>query len=101
MGRWQLLQAILLFLGAPLWVGVFLFAALNAATGGGTAAPDGALLTLMLSTWAMLHAPKLSGYAEVLAQRAQQLVLKHIMGTVRTGLFAPVHGQVGQRFRAG
>ncbi|TCZ66078.1 glucans biosynthesis glucosyltransferase MdoH [Roseicella aquatilis] len=68
MGRWQLVQAILLFLGAPLWVGVFLFSALNAATGGGAATPDGPLLALMLATWAMLHAPKLAGYAELLAR---------------------------------
>ncbi|MFC7475637.1 glucans biosynthesis glucosyltransferase MdoH [Dankookia sp. GCM10030260] len=68
MGRWQLVQAILLFLGAPLWCGVLAFAALNAATGGGGATPDGWLLAWMLATWAMLHAPKLVGYAEVLLQ---------------------------------
>ncbi|MCB4820573.1 glucans biosynthesis glucosyltransferase MdoH [Roseicella aerolata] len=66
MGRWQLVQAILLFLGAPLWVGVLLSGALNAATGGAAGTPSGWLLALMLATWAMLHAPKLSGYAEVL-----------------------------------
>lgn len=69
MGRWQLAQAILLFLGAPLWVGVLVFAALNAATGGAAETPDGALLALMLGTWAALHAPKLAGYAEVLLKR--------------------------------
>ena len=66
MGRWQLAQAILLFLGTPLWVGLLAAAALNAATGGGAATPDGALLALMLATWAALHAPKLLGYAEAL-----------------------------------
>lgn len=66
MGRLQLVQAILLFLGAPLWVGVLLFGVLNAATGGGAATPAGWLLALMFATWAMLHAPKLAGYAEVL-----------------------------------
>jgi membrane glycosyltransferase len=71
MGRWQLAQAILLFLGAPLWCGVLVFAALNAATGGGAATPDGALLALMLATWTMLHAPKLAGYAEVLLRPAR------------------------------
>jgi membrane glycosyltransferase len=69
MGRWQLAQAILLFLGAPLWVGVLLFGALNAATGGGADTPGAALLALMLATWAALHAPKLTGYAEVLLDR--------------------------------
>ncbi len=68
MGRWQLLQAILLFLGAPLWTGVLVFAALNAATGGAAETPGGWLLALMAVTWAMLHAPKLCGYAEVLAK---------------------------------
>lgn len=70
MGRWQLVQAILLFLGAPLWVGVLVFGALNAATGGGAATPGGWLLALMAATWAMLHAPKLAGYAEVLLKPA-------------------------------
>ncbi|TDH60216.1 glucans biosynthesis glucosyltransferase MdoH [Dankookia rubra] len=68
MGRWQLAQAILLFVGAPLWCGVLAFAALNAAAGGGAATPDGWLLALLLATWGMLHAPKLVGYAEVLAK---------------------------------
>ena len=70
MGRWQLAQAILLFLGAPLWVGVLVFGALNAVTGGGGATPTGWLLALMAATWAMLHGPKLSGYAEVLLKPA-------------------------------
>lgn len=70
MGRWQLVQAILLFLAAPLWVGVLLFAALNAVAGGAAATPPGALLALMAAVWAMLHAPKLAGYAEVLLRPA-------------------------------
>jgi membrane glycosyltransferase len=70
MGRWQLVQAILLFLAAPLWVGVLLFAALNAVAGGAAATPAGALLALMAAVWAMLHAPKLAGYAEVLLRPA-------------------------------
>ena len=68
MGRWQLVQAILLFLGTPLWAGLLVFGALNAATGGAEATPRGALLALMLASWGMLHAPKLAGYAEVLAK---------------------------------
>jgi membrane glycosyltransferase len=70
MGRWQLAQAILLFLAAPLWAGVFLFGALNAATGGGEATPRFWLLALMLASWTALHAPKLLGYAEVLLKPA-------------------------------
>jgi membrane glycosyltransferase len=70
MGRWQLLQAILLFLGAPLWTGLLVLAALNAATGGAGETPRGALLALALATWGMLHAPRLLGYAEVLLKPA-------------------------------
>ncbi len=66
MGRWQLAQAILLFAGAPLWVGLLAASAANAATGGGASTPGGALLALALGTWGALHAPKLLGYAEVL-----------------------------------
>lgn len=70
MGRWQLAQAILLFVGAPLWTGVLVFSGLNAATGGADGTPGGWLLALMLATWAALHAPKLLGYAEVLLRPA-------------------------------
>ena len=64
MGRWQLVQAILLFAGAPLWVAVLVFSALNAAVGGATDKP--ALALAMFATWAALHAPKLLGYAQVM-----------------------------------
>lgn len=69
MGRWQLLQAILLFAQTPLWVGVLVFATLNAATGGGEATPPGALFAAMAASWAALYAVKLGGYLEVLLQR--------------------------------
>jgi len=70
MGRWQLAQAILLFAGAPLWAGLLAAAAGNAATGGAASTPGGALLALVLGTWAALHAPKLLGYAEALLKPA-------------------------------
>jgi membrane glycosyltransferase len=66
MGLWQLAQAILLFIGAPFWVGLLVFSALNAATGGAASTPAGPLLGLLVGSWAALHAPKLLGYAEVL-----------------------------------
>lgn len=66
MGRWQLLQAILLFLGCPLWALTLAFATANAATGGGAATGARALAALMLAAWAALYAPKLCGYAQVL-----------------------------------
>ena len=43
MARWQLVQAMLLFLGAPLWCAILLLAAVNALTGGGAATPTGLL----------------------------------------------------------
>ncbi|UFN48988.1 glucans biosynthesis glucosyltransferase MdoH [Roseomonas sp. OT10] len=66
MGRWQLLQAILLFLGAPLWVLILLAAVLNVLTGGAEATPRGALALLLGLGWVAYHAPKLAGYLEVL-----------------------------------
>lgn len=68
MGRWQLAQAILLFLDALFWLGVLVFGTLNALTGGGTATPSGTLAAWMLAVWTMLYAPKLSGYLEVLVR---------------------------------
>ncbi|WP_376098971.1 glucans biosynthesis glucosyltransferase MdoH [Roseomonas sp. CCTCC AB2023176] len=68
MGRWQLAQAILLFLCAPLWVVMLVAAVANAVTGGGAATPMGALAALLFLTWACNAAPKLCGYAEVLAK---------------------------------
>ncbi|MBP0464164.1 glucans biosynthesis glucosyltransferase MdoH [Roseomonas sp. PWR1] len=70
MARWQLVQAILLFLGAPLWCAILLLAAANALTGGGAATPTLALVALLAAGWACHYAPKLAGYAEMLAKPA-------------------------------
>jgi len=66
MARWQLLQAMLLFAGAPLWCAILLLAAINALTGGGGTTPTGWLILLMGATWLCHYAPKLAGYAEML-----------------------------------
>ncbi|WP_073131549.1 glucans biosynthesis glucosyltransferase MdoH [Muricoccus roseus] len=66
MGRWQLAQAMLLFLCAPLWVGMLLAAVGNGLTGGGAATPMGALAALLALTWLGNAAPKLCGFAELL-----------------------------------
>ncbi|WP_075823607.1 glucans biosynthesis glucosyltransferase MdoH, partial [Roseomonas sp. TAS13] len=66
MGRWQLLQAILLFAGAPLWVLLAVAAVGNVAAGGGEATPRAALALLLGATWLCTYAPKLMGYAELL-----------------------------------
>ncbi len=70
MARWQLVQAILLFLGAPLWCAILLLAAANALTGGGASTPTLALVALLAATWACHYAAKLAGYAEMLAKPA-------------------------------
>ncbi len=62
MGRWQLLQAMLLFAGAPLYALMFLLAVALAGHGGSR----GALVSFALA-WALtLYAPKLLGYLETL-----------------------------------
>jgi len=66
MGRWQMAQAMLLFLCAPLWVGMLLAALGNALTGGGAGTPMGALAALLLLIWLGNAAPKLCGFAELL-----------------------------------
>ncbi|MFH5925588.1 glucans biosynthesis glucosyltransferase MdoH [Roseomonas xinghualingensis] len=66
MGRWQMAQAMLLFLCAPLWVGILLAALGNALTGGGAGTPMGAMAALLLLTWLGNAAPKLCGFAELL-----------------------------------
>jgi membrane glycosyltransferase len=66
MGRWQLAQAILLFLTAPLWLVLLGAGVLNTATGGGVSTPSGALALLLGGTWLAYYAPKLAGYSEAL-----------------------------------
>jgi membrane glycosyltransferase len=70
MARWQLVQAILLFLGAPLWCAILVLAGVNALTGGGAATPTWLLVLLLAATWACHYAAKLAGYAEVLLKPA-------------------------------
>ena len=68
MGRLQLLQAILLFLGAPLYALILLLAALNGLAGGGAGTPMGALALAVFAHWLCYFSPKLSGYAQALIQ---------------------------------
>lgn len=66
MGRWQMLQAILLFAGAPLYTVMLALTSLIAVTGGAADVSRGRLLVLTVAWPACLYAPKLLGYAEVL-----------------------------------
>lgn len=69
LGRLQLVQAILLFLGAPLYAAILLLAAGNAITGGGAGTPMGALALAVFAHALCYFSPKLSGYAQALVQR--------------------------------
>ena len=65
MGRWQLVQAMLLFAGAPLYVLFLLAAAAAAATDGTSPFPGAPAMALTVAWLGSLYAPKLLGYAEV------------------------------------
>lgn len=69
LGRLQLVQAILLFLGAPLYAAILLLAALNGVTGGGAGTPMGALTLAVFAHWLCYFSPKLAGYAQALIQK--------------------------------
>jgi membrane glycosyltransferase len=65
MGRWQLLQAILLFAGAPLYLLFLLAAAVAAGTDATSPFPIAPAVGLTVAWLGAVHAPKLLGYAEV------------------------------------
>jgi membrane glycosyltransferase len=65
MGRWQLVQAILLFAGTPLYLVFLLAAAAAAATDAASPFPALPALELTAAWLGALYAPKLLGYAEV------------------------------------
>jgi membrane glycosyltransferase len=65
MGRWQLIQAILLFTGTPLYLLFLLAAATAAATDITSPFPARWALALTFGWLGALYAPKLLGYAEV------------------------------------
>jgi membrane glycosyltransferase len=65
MGRWQLIQAIMLFAGTPLYLVFLLAAATAAATDGTSPFPAAPALALTAAWLGALYSPKLLGYAEV------------------------------------
>jgi membrane glycosyltransferase len=71
MGRWQMAQAILLFLSAPLYPAMLVLAAINAATHGADV-PRDRLVALAIVWPLVIYAPKLLGYAEVLLSPAKR-----------------------------
>jgi membrane glycosyltransferase len=72
MGRWQLIQAIMMFVAAPLYVAVLALAAWLAATGGGAEVPRGALAAMAAAWTLALFSPKLLGYLEVMLFAARR-----------------------------
>ena len=72
MGRWQLLQAILLFANPPFYLVFLGAAAWAAATGHGSPFPAGPALALTLAWVGALYSPKLLGYLTVLASPPQR-----------------------------
>jgi membrane glycosyltransferase len=72
MGRWQLLQAILLFTGAPFALLFLAGAVLAAATDRASPFPAGPALALTVLWPFCLYAPKLLGYVQLLAVPAER-----------------------------
>ena len=72
MGRWQLIQAILLFGFAPLYLLLLLTAAWAAASDMTSPFPAGAALAVTLGWMCGIYAPKLLGYAEVLILQSER-----------------------------
>ena len=66
MGRWQLIQAILLFGCTPFYLALLIAASVAAATDPISPFPAGAVLTVMLAWVGAIYAPKLLGYLGVL-----------------------------------
>ena len=73
MGRWQLLQAILLFSGAPLYLLFLLAAATAAATDSTSPYPAMPALLLSIAWLAALYSPKLLGYVAVALSPAERM----------------------------
>ena len=71
MGRWQLVQAILLFAGTPLYLVFLLAAATAAATDPVSSFPAHWALVLSLAWPGALYSPKLLGYAAVMLMPAK------------------------------
>lgn len=72
MGRWQLIQAILLFAGTPLYLLFLLAATAAAATDRVSPFPLNWALALSLAWPGALYSPKLLGYLEVLLSPAKR-----------------------------
>jgi membrane glycosyltransferase len=99
MGRWQLVQAILLFAGAPFCVLFLLGAAAAAATDRASAFPAGAALALTLAWSLALYAPKILGYLEVLISPAKRAsyggAARFLAGVLAETVFTLTYDAIG------
>ncbi len=99
MGRWQFVQAILLFAGAPFCVLFLLGAAAAAATDHVSAFPAGAALALTLAWSGALYAPKLLGYLEVLISRPKRTryggAVRFLAGVLAETVFTLTYDAIG------
>jgi membrane glycosyltransferase len=93
LGRFQMLQAMAHYLLGPAWFALLPLAALNAATGGADGTPRGALLLLLVLSYAALHAPRLLGHlaertpvADVLRESAFLLLFESLVAFDKTML---------------
>jgi len=75
MGRFQLLNAVFMYLGAPLWMATVLMGLALAwmpAAGGGTSFPAGAALVLYAASMVLVFGSRLLGIADLLLRPAQR-----------------------------
>jgi membrane glycosyltransferase len=86
LGRFQMLQAILHYLLAPVWFALLPLAAVNAALDTeGT--PHGALIALLLLGYVALHLPRLGGHLAALVQAPRGERLIYLRGALSESLF--------------
>lgn len=99
MGRWQLLQAILLFAGAPFCVLFLLGAAAAAATDRVSAFPMLPALGLTFAWAGALYAPKWLGYVELLVSRHERAryggAARLLRGVAAETVFTLIYDAIG------
>jgi membrane glycosyltransferase len=72
MGRWQLAQAMLLFVGAPLYLAMFLLMTVAVALGETEQVPQHRVAAVAVAWAGVLYAPKLLGYIQILLSTRQR-----------------------------
>jgi membrane glycosyltransferase len=99
MGRWQFVQAILLFAGAPFYLVFLVGASIAAATDRTSAFPARAALALTLVWSGALYAPKLLGYLEVLISLKERAryggAARFVAGGLAETLFTLTYDAIG------